>query len=150
MRRFAPIPIVLAGLLAAFAFAQEAAAPRFEDHPASEVLGEPPAKLDIMNAKPWKHQRSLLRKAAANGPNFAGAYTIATFACGHRCQQVVVIDARTGKLAGELETRAGARYRLESTLLIANPPETIDRGDDKTETAYYRWSGEAFERLGAD
>lgn len=149
MRLTIPTALVVVATLAVPALAQETRpAPRFEDYPAAEIYREAPAPLDIQNTRPWRSQRSLLRKAASAGPNFAGGYTIASWACGHRCQQILVLDARTGKAVGEIKTRTGAHYRLDSTLLIANPKQSIPRGDEKTTTVYYVWQEGEFTKVG--
>lgn len=142
--------VIVAAVLAAPLSGSEVPPPRFEDHPAVETFDGTPAPLDIVQAKAWKKQRNVLRKALAAGPNFGGAFTIATFSCGHLCQQIVVMDARTGTAVGDLRARTGSNFRRDSTMLIVNPAETISPKDEKTTTLYYTWRDGAFAQVGGD
>jgi len=42
--------------------------------------------------------RTMIRKAAAGGPNFAGHFTVAEWGCGAGCVSVAIIDAATGSI----------------------------------------------------
>jgi len=70
--------------------------------------------------------RTKLREGAKKGPNFAGHYTVITWGCGTDCRLVAIVDARTGRVyfaPFTVSIPADADYRLDSRLLIANPPE---------------------------
>lgn len=138
---------LLASLLFLALAGSLAATPRFEDYPVPEIYKGERAAVDTSNTSPWRPYRSNLRRAQEKGPNFAGRYTIAQWNCGLRCTQIVVLDTASGKIAGELETQTGVHFRLDSELLIANPPISIPKGERKVRTRYYRWTAGAFEEL---
>jgi len=107
--------------------------------------------------------RTRIREAAANGPNFAGHYTIAKWGCGSACVSGVVVDAQTGKIHSmpfsilgfgfALKSADGAswvdysfrplEFRVNSRLLIVRGcPE-----DDNCGAYYYEWTGFGFRLL---
>ena len=122
--------MVLASIIAApadttpsclFGADKVANAPRFESftvpvetgvHPALPVLSSPDARLF----------RTMLRLAAAQGPNFAGHYTIAVWGCGTSCSDFAIINAKTGRVTFEEKLRA------ISTVFVDNAPAYIDNG----------------------
>ncbi|HEY5712132.1 MAG TPA: hypothetical protein VIT38_09565 [Allosphingosinicella sp.] len=74
---------------------QVADAPRFEDFPAARQRitrqGGP-----ILSTREARTFRSTIGAAAAQGPNFAGAYTVAVWGCGGSCTDFAVVDNRNG------------------------------------------------------
>ena len=42
--------------------------------------------------------RTRLREGAAEGPNFAGRYTVVIWGCGTGCAQMGVVDSKTGRV----------------------------------------------------
>ena len=124
-----------------------AAAPTFETYRVDEIWSGKPAAVDVDSTGPWRPFRSNLRRAQASGPNFAGRFTLVQWNCGLRCTQVVLLDTATGKPVGDLLASTGIRFRLDSELLIANPPESIPAGDKRTKTRYYRFTAGAFEEI---
>ncbi|HEX6851464.1 MAG TPA: hypothetical protein VF139_08630, partial [Candidatus Polarisedimenticolaceae bacterium] len=112
-----------------------------------EIWSGKPAAVDVDSTGPWRPFRSNLRRAQASGPNFAGRFTLVQWNCGLRCTQVVLLDTSTGKPVGDLLASTGIRFRLDSELLIANPPESIPAGDKRTKTRYYRFTAGAFEEI---
>lgn len=133
--------------LAVVAPLQAAAPPTFDAYPVEEVWSGQPAAVDVESTGPWRPFRSNLRRAQAKGPNFAGRFTLVHWNCGLRCTQVVLLDTTTGKPVGDLEAQTGVRFRLDSELLVANPPESIPAGDKHTKTRYYRFTAGAFEEI---
>lgn len=121
--------------------------PTFDAYRVEEIFRGKPAEVDAGSAGPWKTERSTLRRAQANGPNFAGRLTLVQWNCGLRCTQVVLLDTATGKPVGDLKVATGVRFRLDSELLIANPKESIPAGDKETTTRYYRFTAGAFEEI---
>jgi hypothetical protein len=125
--------------------------PRFEDHPAGERFTGTPAPVDLSSAEGARRFRTVLRDGAAKGPNFAGHYTFVQWGCGSSCQSFAIVDARTGRVTfGNQSLSVGADYRLDSRLLVANPPERWleSYGADATDavggnasSTYYRWDG---------
>jgi hypothetical protein len=125
--------------------------PRFEDYPARGTFTGPPAPVDLASAAGARRFRSALAEGARKGPNFAGRYTYVQWGCGSPCQSFAIIDARTGRVTfGPHSLSVGAAYRLDSELLIANPPEhwlesygadAVDAVGGSASSLYYRWDG---------
>ena len=100
-------------------------AARFGDYPVSDTsLGQPrPAGVVFVSADYGRMYGTRLRQGAAEGPNFAGHFTVVTWGCGTGCQIAAVVDARTGRLSEQtLLTANGLRFRRDSRLLYADPP----------------------------
>src|SRR2546426_308539 len=83
-----------------------------------------PAAVDFTSAPDSRRYRTVLTGAAARGPNFAGHYTVGTWGCGSSCQSNVVLDAATGRIVASFNSSMGAAYRLDSRLLLVNPPDS--------------------------
>ncbi|HEX6037541.1 MAG TPA: hypothetical protein VFZ20_05870, partial [Longimicrobium sp.] len=125
--------------------------PRFADHPARETFTGTPAPVDLASAEGARQIGTVLREAARKGPNFAGRYTFVQWGCGTSCQSFAIIDARTGRVTfGGRPLSVGAGYRLDSELLVADPPDAWLEayGADATDavgslarSVYYRWDG---------
>jgi hypothetical protein len=103
---------------------------RFEDYPVAPQAGATPVapRLDSPRARRF---RSVLREEAANGPNFAGRYTIVQWGCGASCIEWAIVDARSGAvrfapftvsapLCGDDQTRCGPslEFRADSELVV--------------------------------
>jgi hypothetical protein len=99
----------------------------------------------------------------AQGPNFAGVYTIATWGCGGSCTDFAVVDDRSGRVtfAAGLRPIAGAhggdqpdygqdryynlRFRPDSRLLIlVGAPQEDEARDGVT---FLEWTGTSFRQL---
>jgi hypothetical protein len=125
--------------------------PRFADYPVSTQFTGRPALPQLLTPGA-RLFRGSIRQGAAQGPNFAGHDTIATWACGSSCRSLAVIDAQTGQvypapfsiLGGygltrypdETPTHAGPlQFQRQSRLLIARGcPEDTQCG-----SYYYEW-----------
>jgi hypothetical protein len=128
----------------------------FEDYPAKDSSAKiRPAPVRLETAQYGQLYRTKIREGAARGPNFAGSYTVITWGCGTSCQILAVVDARTGQLSRQtLQLAQGARYRRNSTLLLADPIDaTVQRSSQPCSScgtpAFYRWTGERFAPLGS-
>ncbi len=125
-------------------------APRFEDYPVKpEMVGKPaPPKLDSADARLF---RTMIRQGAAQGPEFAGHYSIPSWGCGSFCYGWALVDSKTGKVRVFPELRiitaihfdagfdAGQTYRLNSRLLVVlGAPNEEEKRDG---AAYYVWTG---------
>ena len=117
-----------------------AALPRFEDFP----VGPAYAGRNHLTLKGDDiHWRTRLRQAAAQKPDFAGHYVLATWGCGMQCVMGAAINVRTGAviwLPGTLccwysdEVAAPdkvepLRYRLDSRLLVLTGLRNEREGD---------------------
>src|SRR5947208_1678292 len=81
------------------AYAQDTL-PTFSDYPISknEIFKGKPAPVKLSSYAGARTFRTKLREGAAQGPNFAGHYTIVSFGCGTQCQNNWLIDARSGRI----------------------------------------------------
>lgn len=102
----------------------------FEDFPAETRFRNAPAPVH------WQSfpgadggGRIAIANEAARGPNFAGAYTVASWDCGSGCGEHAIVDAETGDfVVYGLRSAFGVAYDLGSTLLVVNPPSRVPVG----------------------
>lgn len=81
--------------MAGMAVAQTKSLPQFKDYPAQEKFSGKPAQPKLAS-KRARLFRTMIRTQAAEGPNFAGHYRIATWGCGAGCVQFAIVDVKTG------------------------------------------------------
>lgn len=118
--------------------------PRFEDYPADTSFRGPPAPVDLASSPDARQWRTRLIEGARQGPNFAGHFTVVEWGCGSPCQVQTIIDARTGRIFHGVTTALGARYRLNSRLFVANPPDSTGCFDPQCgycRPMYLLWTG---------
>jgi len=113
-------------------------------YPAAAPFKGKPAAVNLASHKDARMFRTRLREGAPTGPNFAGHLTVVTWGCGTSCQTVALIDARDGRVYFGPTASLGVKHRIESRLLIVNPPEDVKRdyGDpppDWGHPEYYLW-----------
>jgi hypothetical protein len=124
--------------------------PRFEDFPARVTFHGTPAPVDLDSDPGARSFQTVLRAWAGSGPNFAGAFTLATWGCGTQCKSLALVDARTGRVffPNFDSDGLGFSYRLDSELLIVDPVEDWwkmersyypDSLPDEAWARYYRW-----------
>ena len=71
-------------------------APRFSSY--SEPVYKGGSVAVKINSKYSRNYKTMLRESVKeNGANFAGHYTLATWGCGTNCNQMAVIDLKTGQ-----------------------------------------------------
>lgn len=120
-----PRAAIFALVAAAFmSVAQAAGSPQFSDHPATEAFNGDVATLDAGTApENWaavgEVVKDIIREDMAQGPNFAGAYHLATVGCGSACEAIFVIDVRDGRIHAAPEAATnGVLFRPDSRLII--------------------------------
>jgi hypothetical protein len=107
--------------------AQKNQQPRFESYRVKKRFSGKPAQVNLRSHPNARLFRTMLKRSAEKGPNFAGHYTVGIWGCGSDCRTVAVIDAVTGKVYfAPFEVSTGASFRIDSRLFIANDSE-IDR-----------------------
>src|SRR5262249_53275288 len=121
-------------------------------YPAAAPFKGKPAPVNLASHKDARTFRTRLREAAAEGPNFAGHMIVATWGCGTSCQTVALIDARNGRVYFGPTAAAGVKHRLDSRLLVVNPPEEIkeafsDQPPDWVKPEYYVWEKERLTKI---
>jgi len=141
---------------------QVADAPRFEEFPAPRQRitrqGGP-----ILSTREARMFRSVIGAAVAQGPNFAGAYTVAVWGCGGSCTDFAVVDDRSGRITFTAGLRPIAgdhggdapdygaglyynlRFRPDSRLLIVVGAPREDEARDGV--TYLEWTGTQFREL---
>lgn len=137
--------------------------PRFEDYSVISKLIGKPTQPDVKTQARARRFRTMIRDGAAQGPNFAGHYTIVFWGCGTGCAELAIVDARNGRVffppdltyvdgtfvdfdPGETKSEIPTlRYRLDSRLLIVvGSPE---EDETRTGVTYYEWNGKNLNKL---
>jgi hypothetical protein len=124
-------------------------APRFASYPEAVYKGKfAPVKI---NSKWARSYRTMLRDSVReNGVNFAGHYTFAAWGCGTNCNQMAVIDVKTGRpyfTPGMLSIISGLNQTLEMTEFKSNSRllKIVGRTNGKDfGTWYYEWKNNRF------
>ena len=80
-----------------YSLADVASAPRFEDYPAGPGRRTPRAP-PLLRSRDARMFRTVLRNAAAEGPNFAGHYAVAGWGCGMSCISAAIVDTESGRV----------------------------------------------------
>jgi hypothetical protein len=135
-------------------------APRFSDYPARPVRAGRYAAPDL-SSREARRYRTVLREAAAKGPNFAGRYRLVVWGCGAGCADFAIIDAASGRVSFERSLRAialgqvgeegtgfddlGLRSRADSRLLVVLGAPNEDKAREGV--AFYEWTGKALKLL---
>jgi hypothetical protein len=107
-------------------------APQPREFPITSVYTAKPVEVQLEGRRS-RLFRTVLRRGALKGPNFAGRYTVVTWGCGLDSFELAVVDAGTGEvywppfacmtLAGGFEVPHGGQtpnpaFRLDSSLLV--------------------------------
>lgn len=141
-----------------FDLASVRSAPRFADYLAAPGRpGRPTAP--VLASRRARSFRTTIHNQAADGPNFAGHYTVVVWGCGSSCTSAAIVDAATGRVmfpdaindisgvhvaAVEPPGRPEAaynslRFQLDSRLLVVvGAPNEDERRDG---VAYFVWTG---------
>lgn len=141
-----------------FELSDVASAPRFADYPAGRRTVVRPARPILVGAEA-RHYRTVIRLGAAEGPNFAGNFTIVRWGCGAGCIDWAIVDARTGRIVIDQDLRdllnihlfmlhsddERLTFRPDSRLLILGG---MPREDEAREgLLFLEWTGSALRRL---
>lgn len=120
--------------------------PRFSDFPVH-------TRFDAKSAHP-RADAGIATEELPAKPNFAGRYMVIESGCGTECQSFAIVDAESGASSAQpFALRLGAEYRVDSSLLIADPPAAWRRAygtrlaeahDGPPESQYFRWTGKQF------
>ena len=106
-----------------------AGARRFADYPAAPTKRRP-AHLQLVAPKARQY-RTVLRKGAAEGPNFAGHYTIVHIGCGAGVTCFAIVDAWSGAVHFPGNVTAVARAPGNSPANLEDCPILAYRLDSK-------------------
>jgi hypothetical protein len=147
---------VILGLLLVLGTMAQGTPQCFEEYPAEQTSQGVPAAPNLTSHAMARRYRTVLRKAAKEGPDFAGHYMLVRIGCGTSCVQIAVLDAVDGTVyfprglrmvqwAGWWHEPYGPDYRLSSRLVRVY-------GSANTEDAAYGvsdflWTGKDFQLL---
>lgn len=97
----------------------------FEDYKVNSVDHKKYAELDLKSNKYASNFRTRLKEGySSDTANFAGHYSFVYWGCGSPCQSSLVIDRKTGKIYDSPSASLGYDFRVDSRMLIVNPPDT--------------------------
>ena len=141
-------------LLVLLTLVQQSGLPRFEDHAVQLRFRGKPALVNLRSDPGAPMYRTVLRKGAAKGPNFADHFTIVTWGCGSNCQRFAIVDARSGrvKMISQYASN-GLLFRRSSALLIADPIRESDMQQydnalpEWLVTRYFLWDGKSLVQI---
>lgn len=143
------LSILVATAVTAFAgagFVQQHRLPRFQDYPARVIYRGRRAPVDWSSDPDARRFRTRLRGAAEDGPRFGGHFGVAEWGCGSPCHFMGMVDLRTGRVVfAPVSATIKYAYRVDSRLLIVDPPEAWkDAPVDRGHAYYYQWTGRTF------
>jgi hypothetical protein len=134
--------------------------PQFEEYAVSEQSGASPVPVVLRGNPEARRFRTVLRKGATKGPNFAGHFTIVSWGCGTNCQSIAIVDSKTGVVRfAPFGSEIGQEFRLDSRLLVVNPACVVaeylaDYGGCPPSplnmwltSRYFEWTGEQFRHI---
>jgi len=130
MRRFLLVGTLLFFPLIAFSFSKSDL-PKFTDFPVIDFYKGKIAPIDLKSHPEAYKYRTHLKNETKKGVNFAGHYIITSHGCGTNCYVYWIINAKTGKVINRINSELGASYKLNSSLLILNPSESVQEKDKK-------------------
>jgi ankyrin repeat protein len=123
-------------------------APQFEDFPLARIYKGAPARVDLSSNPITREYRTRIREGTRKGTNFAGHFTVVSWGCGSNCETIAIVDALTGRVYDGIGDERGADYKINSSLIIADPGRPADvNGDDPTTklpVRYYVWQENHF------
>lgn len=119
-------------------------APRFVDFPAHGIFRGAAAEVDITSHPEAASHQGELRDGAGRGPNFAGHYTVVSWSCGIHCRELMIVDARSGRVFAGAAAPGPVRFRLDSRLLVVESPHPAGPRArcSGCGTSYFVWENE--------
>ena len=78
--------------------AEPSQSPQFRDFAVTNLFRGKPVDVDLASHPEAPHYRTQLRRQAAQGPDFAGHYRIATWGCGSSCAAFAIVDSESGRV----------------------------------------------------
>jgi hypothetical protein len=130
-------------------------APHFDQYSTPKELIQKPAKVNLKSHPSARQYRTVLRRGAAEGANFAGHYSVVGWGCGISCVTFAVVNLKNGNVifpddftsdvgnhlsADDFEPDAssgfwGLRYKIDSRLLIV--VGMLDEDENREGAFYY-------------
>ena len=128
--------------------AQVPSVPAFADYGVDSVYRGPFAPVDLASSSKATRFRTVLRRGAAKGPNYAGHLTVVTWGCGTSCIEVALVDARTGRVTpSPIGAGYGVQHHLDSRLLVIDRVPCSDTSWAAPYAVFLEWTGRALRIL---
>lgn len=110
----------------------------FEDYPSKGTFKQKLASIDYKSHKIAREYKTVITdQYKSEGVNFAGYYCLATWGCGAPCAGCAIVDSRTGKVYPGPTSSIGYSYRMNSRMLIVNPPDENGYVSGEAEYEFY-------------
>jgi hypothetical protein len=91
-------------------------APKFEDYPVESVFKGKIAAPDVSSYPRSKRFRTVIRKRAKAGVNFAGHYSLVAWGCGSACASWAIVDAQTGSVFHPANFRMSGYFNIDDAV----------------------------------
>ena len=154
---FRPSTLIAFAMLAAFHLGVQTAdlwkerrGPTFDDFRVEPNFAGPATPVDLSSYPQGRMYRTRLREAAGRPPDFAGHYVVAEWGYGTSCGVHKLIDLATGKIFDAPTTGRGFLHRVDSALVIQDPPISgfaYQTASDLSPVVYRLWNGREFQQI---
>jgi hypothetical protein len=137
---------------------EDEATPRFADYPAPRR--ERTWAAPVLASREARLYRNTLGAEVANGPNFAGDYTLAAWGCGHDCTTAAIVAARNGRVffppqlrrigtdrVGTWDGGRALRYRGLRFCRASRLLALVGRSGGHEGVTYFEWTGTALREI---
>jgi len=122
--------------------------PAFADYAVDSVYHGSLAPVDLASSPKARRFRTVLRRGAEEGPNYAGHLTVVTWGCGTSCIDVALVDARTGRVTpSPIGAGYGVQHHLDSRLLVIDRVPCSDTSWAAPYAVFLEWTGRALRIL---
>ncbi|MDR1030571.1 MAG: hypothetical protein LBL76_06825 [Treponema sp.] len=81
--------------------------------------------IPILDTRYKKKYQTIITNASKQEPNFDGKYRIIEFGYGSGAQMFFIIDLNNGNVYEGISSTHGIKYRVNSSLIIINDPDTV-------------------------
>jgi len=103
----------------------------FDDFKVAAIDHKKYAELNLKSNANANNFRTRLKEGySCDTANFAGHYSFVYWGCGSPCQSSLLIDRRSGKIYDSPSASLGYEFRVDSRMLIVNPPDSSGLYDD--------------------
>ncbi|MEK6746832.1 MAG: hypothetical protein AABY33_07365 [Pseudomonadota bacterium] len=109
----------------------------------------PQESAGFKKAQKFSRYRSIINDGLSKGVNFAGHFSFITWGCGTECVEAVIVNVKTGKIYGYLNSHFGFAFKENSRLLVADVWASEDTKIlyPEVERSYWLWDGKTLKKL---
>jgi hypothetical protein len=107
----------------------------------------------ILDTEIKRNYCTIINRNSRLEPNFDGKYRIIPFGYGSNAQYFFIIDLNSGIVYEGKISSFGIKYSINSSLIILNPIENMNWGNDDeivpsyASTEYINWNGQEFKTI---